>query len=126
MIASLALVAYRRPKMTAAMAVTAAMGLGAQYRDATPVAGTTIVDGRSEMRAAVFSPGNSAHDVAVGAGVPIARSHLQNQVFVKVTAAGINPSNFKINLATIPFVRHMTKYHVVVSVYTWMLHVTSQ
>ena len=115
-VAALGLVAYRRPKMAAAVAVLAAAGLGAQYRDVIPVAGTTIVDGRTEMRAAIFSPG-SVHDVAVGEGVPIAQSHLHNQVFVKVTAAGINPSNFKINFAKIPFIRHFTNYHVVVCFY---------
>jgi hypothetical protein len=109
----IAVIAFKFPKSAFAVSLLAAVGVGnILYGNNVPIAGTELVDTRTTMNAAFFSPG-SKHDVEVNDNVPIPAFHLQSQVFVEVIAAGLNPSNFKINFAKIPFVRHMSKYHLV-------------
>ena len=53
------------------------------------------------------------HGVRVSHRMPVPTSHGQHQVLIKVSGAGLNPSNFKVNMAKIPFVRHLKSHHVV-------------
>ena len=39
--------------------------------------------------------------------------HSRGELLVKVRAAGLNPSNFKVNMARLPFFRHTKAGHVV-------------
>lgn len=108
------MLASKRPKYLIGLAGLAAIIMGYTQSGAVPVAGTSAADGRTTMKAAIFAPG-APHDVRVRGDIPIAATHKGYELFVKVTAAGLNPSNFKINFAKIPFVRHFSQYHVVVS-----------
>ena len=65
-----------------------------------------VVAGQATMAAAVF-----VTEAGVEHGVTMAEVALPDpssgQLLVRVQAAGLNPSNFKINMARIPFVRHL-------------------
>ena len=60
------------------------------------------VTGQETMFAAVFASGFT-HGVRI-ARVPVP-SHTSGEVLVRVQAAGLNPSNFKIDMSKIPFMR---------------------
>jgi len=104
----------KKPTLAGIMAVVAAGIIGNMMYGSTsvPISGTDLVGGRTTMNAAYFSPG-AQHDVDVSKDVPIPSRHMYNQLFVEVTAAGLNPSNFKINLKRIPLVRHLASHYVV-------------
>ena len=53
------------------------------------------------------------HGVRVAHDLPVPTSHASYQVLIKVSGAGLNPSNFKVNMAKIPFIRHLKTHHVV-------------
>ena len=59
------------------------------------------------MKAAIFTPGIGEHGVQVQI-VPAPSSHSQHELLIKVRAAGLNPSNFKVNMGRIPFYRHLS------------------
>jgi NADPH:quinone reductase-like Zn-dependent oxidoreductase len=58
------------------------------------------------MKAAVFAPGVGEHGVQV-LEIPVPSSHTEHEVYIKVNAAGLNPSNYKVNFARLPFYRHL-------------------
>ena len=59
------------------------------------------------MQAAIFAPGKGEHGIAVETiHIP---SHKPWEMLVKVRGAGLNPSNFKLNMARLPFFRHTKK-----------------
>lgn len=93
------------PKCVGAMALVSSLSLGYAYTLFT-YSGAAIV-GRGVMRAAIFAPetelGYSFEEVPVP-------SHTDRTLLIKVEAAGLNPSNFKLVPATIPFVRHLRKW----------------
>lgn len=110
--AVIVVLAYKKPVVGVGTVVLAAIACGKLFQDSVPVRGTLLANGRSQMTAAFFAPG-APHDVLVQDNVPIPAAHKSYEVFVKVTAAGLNPSNFKINFAKIPIIRHLSRYHVV-------------
>ena len=60
------------------------------------------------MRGVVFTApglGVRSMDAKLRSDVPLP-GHLSSQLLVKVRAAGLNPSNFKVNMARLPFFRH--------------------
>ena len=60
--------------------------------------------GKKTMKAAIFAPGIGEHGVTVDdISVP---NHASHELLIQVNAAGLNPSNFKVNMARIPFFRH--------------------
>mmetsp|Transcript_33146 Transcript_33146/g.40678 ORF Transcript_33146/g.40678 Transcript_33146/m.40678 type:complete len:399 (-) Transcript_33146:80-1276(-) len=71
--------------------------------------GSQVV-GREFMRAAVFAP-ETTQGLKLDAEVPIP-NHNSKQALIHVKAAALNPSNYKVTLASIPFIRHIGK-HVV-------------
>lgn len=111
---SVLLVSIKAPKYVGAIALLGAVFVGNLLYGSgnIPVSGTSLVNGRTTMKAAVFSPG-ATHDCEVKEAIPIPRFHLSSQVFVEVTAAGLNPSNFKLIPKAIPVVRHLMEYFVV-------------
>lgn len=113
LVAILAIVslAYKFPKFLFFLSLAVALGFGSLFYPNNVTISSHIGTGTT-MNAAYFSPG-AKHDVEVNNNVPIPAYHRQSQVFVEVIAAGLNPSNFKINFAKIPFVRHLSKYHLV-------------
>ena len=102
------LFARKFPKFTALVAcVLGAAKLFSHLRTPEPffVRGTDVVGGREEMVAALYRMGAGDHDVEVRNDVPIPASVAQDHILVKVAAAGINPSNFKLNKARVPLLR---------------------
>jgi NADPH:quinone reductase-like Zn-dependent oxidoreductase len=104
---------YFRPKFFLFVNLTVAALIGVimfifsqRAGNVTPVSGTALVDGRHEMRAAIYQLGAGEHDVLVSPNVPIPTSHNDREVLVRVSDAGLNPSNFKLNKAWLPFLRH--------------------
>jgi NADPH:quinone reductase-like Zn-dependent oxidoreductase len=108
------LFAMKKPTLVGIIALLGAGIIGNLMYGSTsvPIVGTDIVGGRTTMNAAYFAPG-APHDVEVSRDVPLPARHMYNQLFVEVTAAGLNPSNFKINLKRIPIVRHLATHYVV-------------
>ena len=53
------------------------------------------------------------HGVRVSHDIPVPTSHGNHQMLIRVNGAGLNPSNFKVNMAKIPFIRHLKTHHVV-------------
>jgi NADPH:quinone reductase-like Zn-dependent oxidoreductase len=104
-------IAVKKPKIFFVLVLAASAAAGVFLTGGTPVAGSGLVGGRGVMRAAYFSPG-APHNVEVKDSIPIPSSHMANQVLVEVIAAGLNPSNFKINLALIPIIRHFKTFVV--------------
>ena len=47
------------------------------------------------------------YDVTVSDQVAIPSSHTDSQVFIQVLAAGLNPVNYKVIPAKMPFIRHL-------------------
>ena len=92
----------KMPRTAASIACIAAFLL----RDhlAAPVVRGYELTKQQSMRAAIFSPGDD-HDVRME-NVPVP-DIWGGQLLVKVSAAALNPSNYKLSLARIPFVRHM-------------------
>mmetsp|Transcript_20254 Transcript_20254/g.26286 ORF Transcript_20254/g.26286 Transcript_20254/m.26286 type:complete len:398 (-) Transcript_20254:100-1293(-) len=72
------------------------------------VVGSEIV-GQKRMSAVVFAPEESAGIKLDTVDVP---DHNNKQVLIEVKAAGLNPSNYKFTIGSVPFLRHVTK-HVV-------------
>jgi NADPH:quinone reductase-like Zn-dependent oxidoreductase len=98
----------RFPRTSIVCAAAAALLLRPPPR-AHPLANKT-------MRAAIFTAGGagSAHmDAAVADDVRVP-GHAANEMLIKVRAAGLNPSNFKVNMARLPFYRHLKQGHHVV------------
>ena len=103
-------VVYRRPKFAFFfnMAVAAIVGTVMAFNwlaPKVPVSGSELVEGRTTMRAAIFQLGAGEHDVTVVEDVPIPEFLKETQLLLKVSAAGLNPSNFKLHKARIPFLR---------------------
>ena len=71
---------------------------------ASPAASGSSITGKQTMHAAIFSAFDE-HGVRM-ARVPVP-DHSSKQLLVEVKAAGLNPSNYKLSLARIPFVRHL-------------------
>ena len=63
------------------------------------------VGGQTTMRAALFGTGvDGEHAITVGeAPIP---NHGDEEILIRVEGAALNPSNFKVNLRRLPFVRH--------------------
>lgn len=105
----------KKPKFVGCICLLIAVGVGYKQTttEVTLVRGTALVQGKTEQTAAVFSVGDGKHGVVVSSNVPIVESHKSSEVLVRVTAAGLNPSNFKIIPAKIPFVRHFLTNQIV-------------
>ena len=73
--------------------------------DLVPVIRTDLVGGRSHMTAGIYELGASEHDITVSTEVPIPEAHNQKQILLQVKSAGLNPSNYKLHKAKIPFLR---------------------
>merc|ERR1719215_2242396 len=58
------------------------------------------------MNAAVYAPTDHRYSFE---RVPVP-SHTERSLLLKVEAAALNPSNFKLVMAAVPFVRHMRKW----------------
>ena len=86
----------------------AALAWGLRGLVTKEIRGADVVAGRGSMVAAVFAP---QAQPPVEHGVRMERvplpDHTAAQVLVRTQAAGLNPSNFKINMARIPVVRHL-------------------
>lgn len=99
--------------------VTTAAAIGVAYelaqaglgplRLAGTVQGADVV-GKKLMKAAVFAP-EQPEGVRIDLEVPVP-SHTKDQLLVEVRAAGLNPSNYKMVPAALPFVRHLQKWVV--------------
>ena len=81
-----------------------AYGLGS-FSPSVAIPADSLGPTSSTMLAATFAPGETEHDVAVKV-VPVPRSHKPWHVVVRTAGAGLNPSNFKVNLGKFPFIRH--------------------
>ena len=68
--------------------------------------GANII-GKKHMAAAIFAPGVGEHGVKVE-NIPVP-GYTTSEILIKVNAAGLNPSNYKMNPAKLPFVRHARK-----------------
>lgn len=103
------LLVFKRPKFSFFLSLAVALLVAKNVyntTETTDVRGNDLVGGRFNQTAALFAPGEK-HDVSVSTTVPIPATHGENELLLKVTAAGLNPSNFKMNPAKIPFLRHV-------------------
>lgn len=97
----------RRVPRTAVLAIVAlSYALRPAAREHPVSAGA---GGAAGQRAAVFT---TQKDATFREDVPVP-GHSRGELLVKVRAAGLNPSNFKVNMARLPFFRHTRRRHVV-------------
>lgn len=101
-------VAYRLPKLAAAVALVLAAGAGKAQSLFSHDVGKAV--GRSTMNAAVYAPESPEGFRFETVPVP---SHTDFTLVIKVEAAALNPSNFKMLPAQVPFVRHLRSAWVV-------------
>lgn len=95
----------RRPKLCGSLALAVAVSLGYIY--SLHIFGGSAVAGKETMTAAVY-----ATDTAEGyrvEQVPVPW-HTDRMIMIKVEAAGLNPSNFKMVMAKVPFVRILRRW----------------
>lgn len=98
---------YRLPKLMFLIVLVFAAGVGKVQSLFTYDVGKIV--GRSTMNAAVYAPDSPEGFRFESVPVP---SHTDFTLVIKVEAAALNPSNFKMLPAQIPFVRHLRKWVV--------------
>ena len=101
------LVLWRLPRGVSNLAIGLAAWSLARALSPERYGAEVVEGGRTAMAAAVFADPSAGVDH----GVTVAQVPLPDpssgQILVRVQAAGLNPSNFKINMARIPFARHL-------------------
>ena len=96
------------PKTTALFFATAAYKTSHFFT--SPLTSTSSFLSVTTMKAALFAPGVGEHGIEVKE-IPVPHHHKDYELLVKVRAAGLNPSNFKVNPSKIPFYRHTNGGH---------------
>lgn len=92
----------KNPRIFLVLSLLPALGLGYVWTLFHVDSGKLI--GRPAMLATIFSPGSPQGVDVQSIEIPF---HSDFQMLVKVKAAGLNPSNYKIVFPRIPFLRHV-------------------
>jgi len=97
--------AVRRPKLIAG--IIALMAIVAGYAYSLFTHSGSAVAGRSMMQAAIYAPASPSGYKLESVPIP---SHTERTLLIKVEAAALNPSNYKMLPAQIPFLRHLRSW----------------